>query len=124
MLTIMFFIGCAGYAAYKKHLEPVSRDLKVAQYLDFNGYPKPEAERLIEKYQFGVLGNNDTEKVLLLGDSHSEQYRNTFASIYKNHTIVNKKLPELMYSIDYLGHSDLLSSIVADFWRYGWEVHG
>ncbi len=85
-----------------------SQNISALQYFDFRGYPKPENESIDSKYKFGTLGDDGKNKIVLLGDSHSEQYRNTFSSLIKSENFKGRRLPQIMYSLDYLGPADLL----------------
>jgi peptidoglycan/LPS O-acetylase OafA/YrhL len=108
LVLIMILLGCLGYAADKKHIFPRSQKNKITQYFNFSAYGKPKGEYLNQKYKFGTLGYNTENKILLLGDSHSEQYRNTLAEAQLKAKKLNQPVPEVMYNIDYLGHSALL----------------
>lgn len=108
LILPMCIVFGAGVAADKKYFFPSSQSLVALQHFDFRGYPEPEGEYIDEKYKFGALGYNEKNKVLLLGDSHSQQYRNTFAKLINSQVSKNRSLPQVMYSLEYLGPDDLL----------------
>jgi peptidoglycan/LPS O-acetylase OafA/YrhL len=108
LFLIMCIVLAVGLGADKKFLPPRSQNILALQYFDFSGYPTPDGEYLDEKYKFGVLGHNKKNKIVMLGDSHSQQYRNTFATLMASRQSIHTLLPEVMYNLDYLGPDDLL----------------
>lgn len=105
LCALMCMVLGAGIAVDKKYLLPRSQNIKALQYVDFMGYPQPVGQYINEKYKFGALGQNEQNKILLLGDSHSQQYRNTFSELINNQAPGSS--PAVMYSLDYLGPADL-----------------
>jgi len=107
MVCAMLIIGVSGFAAYKNHLTPKSNTLEITKYISFSGYEKPADEYINDQYKFGQLGTNQSKKIALIGDSHAEQYRNTFANIYKNHD-QEKKYPSVIYNFEYVDTNGLV----------------
>ena len=103
LLILMFIVFLIGLGVDKKYIAPRSQKIMALPYLEFGGYPTPKEERLNKQYNFGVLGHNEKNKIVLLGDSHSQQYRNTFATLIATHPSV-----EVMYSLDYLTPNAIL----------------
>jgi hypothetical protein len=70
---------------------------KVSQVVDYAGYPRPDGERMDEKYQSPTLGHNDQARILIIGDSHATQYRNAVAELLKRQAAANPNLPEVIF---------------------------
>ena len=108
MLIIMVVIGVVGLAIEKKYIGPQSKSLALTKYLDFSGYPQPIGEHVDAERRLGMLGVNVNNKIYLIGDSHAEQYRNTFAQIYiRNHSLEDSA-PSLIYNLDYVDVAGLV----------------
>ena len=69
---------------------------KILQSWTFADYPPPDDVHLDKKYRFSVVGHNDQNRILFIGDSHSRQYRNTAAAVLKRDA-ANKELPEVTF---------------------------
>jgi hypothetical protein len=129
LLLSMCVVGGVGVGTQKGYFYPRSHSLAALQYFEFSGYPAPDGEYVEDKYKFGAIGNNETDKILLIGDSHSEQYRNTLAKLLAAQSATGHIQPQVMYSLDYLGPDGLLQTskkvledrtistvIISNFW--------
>ena len=96
LLVCMIIIGIIGFASFKNYLHPKFHNIKLEKLLKLGGWPPLPGERYIKEYQLDALGSNEKYKILLLGDSHAQQYQFTFARIL-NFFKLNKNIPEVMY---------------------------
>ena len=53
---------------------------KIVQVWEFSNYPRPPGEHIDARYNLPSWGHNEKEKILIIGESHADQYVNTIAS--------------------------------------------
>ena len=53
---------------------------KIVQRWEFASYPRPPGEHIDARYNLPTEGHNDKEKILVIGESHADQYANTIAT--------------------------------------------
>jgi peptidoglycan/LPS O-acetylase OafA/YrhL len=105
----MALLAAFGIAAASKMLLPQSHDIRVLQYYEMGGYPRPQGERRVPKSNFASQGRNENHKILMLGDSHSEQYHNTFAQVLARRG--EQASSEVLYNTAYIRVDKMLESI-------------
>jgi peptidoglycan/LPS O-acetylase OafA/YrhL len=73
---------------------------KIVQEWEFANYPRPPGEHIDARYNLPTEGHNDKEKILIIGESHADQYVNTIATALGTRAARNEaNLPEVMFSI-------------------------
>jgi hypothetical protein len=73
---------------------------QIVQVWEFSTYPRPPDEHIDSRYNLPTWGHNDKEKILVIGDSHADQYVNTIATALGKRTASNETgAPEVMFSI-------------------------
>lgn len=103
----------------------------IDKYAWMGGWGSLEGEYINETSKTGVVGNNNNNKIWLLGDSHAQQYRYTIAKLINNSKLKNENPPQLNYYIDYLSPASYLlfadqlandnkvsTIIISHFWAY------
>jgi peptidoglycan/LPS O-acetylase OafA/YrhL len=93
---------------FSRHLAPHYDGAiqKIMQVWNFGGYPDPKDLYFDQKYQFLALGHNEHNKIVLIGDSHAIQYRQTVNTILNAHSTDDGELPEVIFA-DYSSQEQL-----------------
>ena len=73
---------------------------KIVQVWEFSNYPRPPGEHIDARYNLPSWGHNDKEKILIIGESHADQYVNTIATALHERAARNEAgAPEVMFSV-------------------------
>jgi hypothetical protein len=75
--------------------EPIAR---IVEVWEFSNYPRP-AGHFDARYNLLSYGHNEEDKVLIIGESHADQYVNTIAAALQRQASRNESsVPEVMFS--------------------------
>ncbi len=85
LVSGMIALGIFGLKANNLYGAYDPQTAKVMQYWNFRGYPGIDGLYIENHYGSLAFGHNDNNKLLFLGDSHAEQYRNTIAQAVREH---------------------------------------
>ena len=76
--------------------EPIARIVAV---WEFSNYPRPTGH-FDARYNLLTYGHNEEDKVLIIGESHADQYVNTIAAALQRQAARNESsVPEVMFSM-------------------------
>jgi peptidoglycan/LPS O-acetylase OafA/YrhL len=85
----MIVLGTLGLKAKTLYGVYDPQTAKIIQYWNFRGYPNIDGLYVETHYGSLAFGHNENNKLLFLGDSHAEQYRNTIARSIQEHDLVD-----------------------------------
>lgn len=102
--------------------------IKISEGWDFTGYPSPKSMIIDRSTGLKRIGANEDEKVLFIGDSHMEQYMNSFDALATEKGQAQKSVlfrstqfpPDFQEIRPYL--DDTVDAVALSFfwaWRYG-----
>lgn len=136
-LTLSLLLIFAGYVGFNTHqrnglgfrfdtLSPEnSNQLKnLGETWQFSGYPKPKDLYIDEATGLQAIGDRGKDFILFIGDSHTEQYRNTIQKYFEDGTLKDKSVlflpghfpPKLP---DEILHDKRIKGVVLSyFWAY------
>ena len=81
---------------------------KIMQAWDFGGYPSLDAIEQDKDYALAAIGKDRHHKIMLVGDSHALQYRQTVDAVFNRFPGARDRLPEVLFMLGD-GGSDLLA---------------
>lgn len=101
LISLMFFMASiGGWSYFFGFNRDFARSAEILdQYVEFKPYPKPIGQHLEKQYGFLALGNNVEQKVVVFGDSHAEQYINSFDAIIQNNKMNISNPPQILFAI-------------------------
>jgi peptidoglycan/LPS O-acetylase OafA/YrhL len=117
LLLCLGLIGAVGSEIKRGAVGSRFANDPLSQYLDFVGYPTPAGTKLDSEHHFGEIGKNANKRILLLGDSHAEQYRLTLRHLWERHQ-AEDDAPAILFGLQYDRIPDL-DRIVDDISRDG-----
>jgi len=107
LVVTMILVGFTGYVTFLadglvsrfSKLAPEYKEqiVKIARAWKFRSYPWPENSVTDPKYGDLRIGNNEKNVVLIIGDSHCQQYYNTVGEMYKNEVRPGREMPSVVF---------------------------
>ena len=88
---------------------------KIVEVWEFSNYPGPPGGHSDARYNLLTYGNNDKEKILIIGESHALQYINTIATALDKRAAKNEAgAPEVMFSIELVYPPSISDQVLDD----------
>jgi peptidoglycan/LPS O-acetylase OafA/YrhL len=88
---------------------------KIVQVWEFSNYPRPPDEHIDARYNLPTWGHNDKEKILIIGESHADQYINTIATALHKRAAKNETgAPEVMFSVALVFPPPITDQVLGD----------
>jgi peptidoglycan/LPS O-acetylase OafA/YrhL len=107
---------------------------KIIQAWNFRGYPGLGAIENDKDYGLPAIGKNRQHKIMLIGDSHAHQYRQTVQAVFNRFPAVQDRFPEVMFMLGdngsdmltperpifkkMLGDNTLRAVVFSEFWAF------
>lgn len=103
LLGCSAIIGFFGFLIYHSyfHRDIAEKAAILDKYSGFSGYPRPNGLYNDPEYGLPSLGRNHKTKLVVLGDSHAEQYINTFDVLLSKKNNQQEEIPQILFKITY-----------------------